>query len=130
MDGLFVEIQGRGFLFVKCLLEGLFRGFAGHGNNTPDRFHIVFLATEPHTGVRKIVGFCADAMTDGEKVWLQRTRHAFLIPVAQRPALLVKWPGDQGIRRWAKRPRGSSHPALLNEFTRLRSLLPKLAVMP
>ena len=50
--------------------NGSFCGFAGRGKNMPDRIHIVFLASEPISGIRKIIGLYAGAHLDESREWL------------------------------------------------------------
>jgi hypothetical protein len=104
--------------------DGFFHCGMGRGQ-AAGPIHVVFLAAEPRTQTKKLVGVYASGLVKIQKSgWAEvRTREAALIPVRARPTLSVAWPGRQGIRRWARRISGPSHPDLLREFEGLRSHL-------
>jgi hypothetical protein len=106
--------------------DGFFHCGMGSGQ-APTPLHIVFLAEDPETQTKKVVGVYAAAIVKIEDGWAVATsRHAVLIPRDRRPRLSAKWPGMQGIRRWAKRDNGQSHPPLARVFERLKADLPTI----
>lgn len=116
---------------ARAFLEenGRYHCVIGFGQSlTP--VHVVFVAEAPGTWTKKIVGVYANAAVEYEEgTWARaQTDTAFLIPVAMRPELSAEWPGSQGMRRWAKRDNGASHPKLFQEFGRLKSMLPRIAI--
>jgi HNH endonuclease len=94
----------------------------GYGRIT-GRLHVVFVAGDPITSVKKIVGLYADAeSTVDTKNWATGlTEHAICIPAEERMPL-DNWVVGQHMRRWA-RGGDSDHPALLETFNDLRDLL-------
>ena len=91
----------------------------GRGELGCDRLHVMFVAREPR-GSRKVVGVYAAAEIDFELEYPRAsTAHGIFIPPGSRP-ILRTWPGDQGGRRWAKRPdqRGVAHASLMRWFSR------------
>jgi HNH endonuclease len=110
--------------FVKD--EGVFRCGVGRGNG-PRRLHVVFTARHTASSTMRVVGLYAAATLEYESDWsFAQTRTAVLIPVDRRPRLSVKWPAGQGIRRWAFRDSGQTHPSLLKYFIGLQSQLPRI----
>jgi hypothetical protein len=91
------------------------------------RLHVVFVARDQTDKMLRVVGIYAAASTvnpyDG---FAQvKTKHALLFRIGNRPRV-VSWPGNQGVRRWARRIEGDSgadHPQLRQFFERLKKLL-------
>jgi len=105
--------------------DGYFRCGIGRGGVNDERFHVVFVALEPESQTKEMVGLYADALAEIDGLYtFAITQNAALIPSERRP-VLTTWAG-QGMRRWARRDSGRSHPALLGEFERLRADLPRL----
>ena len=83
----------------------------------PAPIHIVFVARDPRTQTKKIVGVYAKATVEKPQKWAQaQTHYAVLIPVDRRPKLSVEWPEGQGMRRWAKCDGSRSYSKLLRVF--------------
>jgi hypothetical protein len=102
---------------------GHYRCGVGEGDVLESRAHIVFLARDPHSGARRIVGVYAAATFEPGGSWrTAKTRNAVLIAIDQRMPLR-SWPGTHGMRRWALREQssGPQHVALLRYFNRLRT---------
>jgi 5-methylcytosine-specific restriction endonuclease McrA len=106
--------------------DGFFRCGMGSGQ-APTFLHIVFVAEDPETQTKKLVGVYAAGIVEVEDGWaVATTKHAVLIPRDRRPRLSAKWPGMQGIRRWGKGGNGKSHPLLGKVFERLKADLPTI----
>ena len=105
--------------------DDFFRCGIGKGK-APPLFHAVFLAVDPASGAKKVVGLYARASFEFDPDWtFARTKHAFLIPADRRPTFEERWDG-QGVRRWAVHPTAHSYPQLLEFFKKLKSRLPAI----
>jgi HNH endonuclease len=100
--------------------DGYFYCGVGRGALGATRLHVVFVAKDPKDGVRKVVAIYASAQPrPGDGGWMNvRTRLACRFPLEDRP-VVDEWPGAQGIRRWARRTAGKSHPHLEQLFDQL-----------
>jgi len=97
----------------------------GRGS-APSPIHVVFVARDPATSSVKVVGLYAAATTKFGEEWSgAATRTAQIIPVDRRPKFPVKWDG-QGIRRWAFRDSGHTHPSLFRYFNFRKAELPTI----
>ncbi len=104
--------------------DGLSTCGVGRGFVSTSPLHIVFVARDPADHLRKVVGIYAAATLARYRSWMvATTRHAFLVPLGQRPRVAA-WPGGQGMRRWASRggEPGPVYSALLRQYGRLRNL--------
>jgi hypothetical protein len=94
----------------------------GHGALDCSRLHVVFVSRDPEDGRRKVVGIYAAADVDTNRGYPRAsTKAALLFPAGARP-VLNRWPGDQGVRRWAWRggSAGVEHASLRAWFSRFR----------
>jgi hypothetical protein len=137
-DGTNAVIGGHGWLkgnprengearaFVRQ--DGFFFGGIGRGNIAYPHLHVVFVAVDPETQIKRVVGIYAGATVETQdNMWtVAKTRHAIGISIDRRPKLAAWVPG-QGMRRWASRERGQSHPGLLTVFHRLKADIQALA---
>lgn len=104
----------------------------GRGKIVPDKLHIVFVARDPADGQRKVVGLYASASASPRRRtsnawWDATTRNAILITSGRRTRV-AGWPGDSGIRRWARSPSGTTdHASLRQCFDRIRKNLTRAA---
>jgi predicted HNH restriction endonuclease len=86
---------------------------------------VVFVARDRRDNELKVVGVYASATTVGEKgtKWLiAKTDFAERIPIERRP-IVNGWPGNQGMRRWARRDDRTVHEGLLKLFNSLTKAL-------
>ena len=109
--------------FVQSDQNGVFTCGIGRGGG-PERAHIVLVALDPTSNLRKIVGVYAaadiDARADGS--WADaHTAHAICIPIDRRPDITKDWRTGQSQRRWVDK-----HPQLQRVFERLKVDLPRI----
>jgi len=108
---------------------GLFRCGIGGGGVGVARFHVVFVALDPGSGQKKIVGLYANAEAEADDLYaFALARNVALIPPEKRP-VVENWDDGQSMRRWASHPSRRSHPELLIEFEMLRVKLPSLLAL-
>lgn len=113
-------------------VRGYFECGIGNGR-APERFHAVFVARDPGSRLLRVVGLYANAQADiGGANWaFASTYSAVRIPVERRP-IVAKWPGGQGMRRWAIRPKadGTTHKNLGKLFVEIRRVLKTKTGLP
>ncbi|HJW31984.1 MAG TPA: HNH endonuclease [Holophagaceae bacterium] len=116
--------------------QGHYSAGIGRGEvDALDGFHVVFVAKQPSTQVRVVVGVYADAhlhRPEGiaapvyDEWQFATTRWAVLFPPEDRPEFQKgQWPGSSGVRRWACETDGTKWPRLLELFLQIRDQLLK-----
>jgi 5-methylcytosine-specific restriction endonuclease McrA len=108
--------------FAKDPATRTFRCGLGKGRLPAGRLNVVFVARRRAERHRRVVGvyLSARAVFEDGVQWAIVDR-ADLFPPERRP-LLRFWPGDTGVRRWARRFEGDDdceYPELLRLFRRL-----------
>ena len=84
--------------------DGYYYCGAGRGILPTVPFHVVFVARDPADDQQKVVGLYAAARSVvSDHAWkFVRTKDALLLPPEDRLPVPL-WPGNQGVRRWARR---------------------------
>lgn len=104
--------------------DGQYHCKLGRGAVHDDRLHVVYISVDPVEQRKKIVGVYAAARVEGSGDagdWPNVVaKHALVLPIGSRPRL-ASWPGNQGMRRWARSAttKRQTHAALLRQFKRL-----------
>ena len=94
----------------------------GHGDPGCTRLHVVFVSRDPEDGKRKVIGVYAAADVDMRDGYPRASTGTGLLVPANERVVLGRWPGDQGVRRWAWRggAPGMEHAHLRAWFSRFR----------